>query len=59
MEFLEAMSSQVVPNLSSLIVPEVSAQENQVIMQPPSIEEVKEVMFSIPIDSSLGPDGFG
>lgn len=29
------------------------------IMQPPLIEEVKEVMFSIPIDSSPGPDGFG
>lgn len=28
-------------------------------MQLPSIQEVKEAMFSIPIDSSPGPDGFG
>lgn len=39
--------------------PEVTSQQNAALKQIPSTKEIRDVMSSIPIDSSLGPDGFG
>lgn len=37
----------------------VSEDENEGLCQDPRKEEVKEAVFSIPTQSSSGPDGFG
>ncbi|KAF5447204.1 hypothetical protein F2P56_032773 [Juglans regia] len=58
-EFLGQNSSHAFSNLSDLISPIITNEDNLTIGRDPSIEEVKDALFSIPIDSSLGPDGFG
>ncbi|KAF5442560.1 hypothetical protein F2P56_035204 [Juglans regia] len=37
---------------------EISEQENSSLCALPSIQDIKETVFSIPVDSSPGPDGF-
>ncbi|KAG2721076.1 hypothetical protein I3760_02G064700 [Carya illinoinensis] len=57
--FLQARASRVLPDLSHLVQNSIFEEENANLLQFPSIQEVKEAMFSIPVDSSPGPDGFG
>ena len=40
-------------------LPRVSLGNNEGLLALPSMEEVREVVFSISPDSALGPDGFG
>ncbi|KAG6702808.1 hypothetical protein I3842_07G054300 [Carya illinoinensis] len=58
-QFLGHNYSCVLPNLSELISPIVSNKDNLAIGRAPSLEEIKDALFTIPIDSSPGPDGFG
>ncbi|XP_042973037.1 uncharacterized protein LOC122304836 [Carya illinoinensis] len=46
-------------DLSNLVQNSILEKENANLLQLPSIQEVKEAMFSIPVDSSPGLDGFG
>ncbi|XP_035542978.1 uncharacterized protein LOC118346079, partial [Juglans regia] len=58
-DFLKAKATSSVPDLVGLISEEVSEEENQFFGSIPSVGEVKDALFSIPMDSSPGPDGFG
>ncbi|KAF5447225.1 hypothetical protein F2P56_032793 [Juglans regia] len=58
-DFLKAKATSSVPDLVGLISEEVSEEENQFFGSIPSVGEVKDALFSIPVDSSPGPDGFG
>ena len=40
-------------------LPRVSREDNESLLLLPSMEEVREVVFSIHTDSAAGPDGFG
>lgn len=42
----------------SFLGPSVSVEENKSLCAIPSMDEVKAALWSIPFDSSLGPDGF-
>ncbi|XP_042942688.1 uncharacterized protein LOC122276858 [Carya illinoinensis] len=57
--FLKAQVRRELPDLSYLVQNSILEEENDNLLQLPSIQEVKEAMFSIPVDSSPGPDGFG
>ncbi|XP_042954746.1 uncharacterized protein LOC122291174 [Carya illinoinensis] len=57
--FLAESHLSPAPDLTSLVEPVVSPAENLNILELPSIQEIKDVVFSIPIESSSGPDGFG
>ncbi|XP_042939346.1 uncharacterized protein LOC122274369 [Carya illinoinensis] len=50
---------RLAPDLTSLVDLVVSPAENLNILELPSIQEIKDAIFSIPIDSSPRPDGFG
>lgn len=52
--FLAASSSRVLADLSWLIFPIINAKENRALNK-----EVMDALFSIPINSSPGSDGFG
>ncbi|XP_042978955.1 uncharacterized protein LOC122309511 [Carya illinoinensis] len=47
------------PDLSDFVSPVIDAGENSSLCQDPSMEEIKNALFSIPIDSGLGLDSFG
>ncbi|XP_042964656.1 uncharacterized protein LOC122298876 [Carya illinoinensis] len=57
--FLQARNPRDLPDLSNLVQHSILEEENANLLQLPSIQEVKEAMFSIYVDSSPGPDGFG
>ncbi|XP_071902709.1 uncharacterized protein [Coffea arabica] len=40
-------------------LPSVSREDNESLLALPSLDEVRDVMFSISSDSAPGPDGFG
>ena len=40
-------------------LPSVSQEDNELMHRLPTLEELKEVVFSMPMDSASGPDGFG
>ncbi|XP_042987198.1 uncharacterized protein LOC122315388 [Carya illinoinensis] len=58
-QFLGYNSSRVLPNLSKLISPTISNEDNLAIGRAPTLEEIKDALFTIPIDSSPMPDDFG
>lgn len=41
-----------------LLEPAVTDRDNELLCAPPTIDEVKAALWSIPQDSSPGPDGF-
>ncbi|KAG2713795.1 hypothetical protein I3760_04G192000 [Carya illinoinensis] len=49
----------VLPDLSNLVQTVVTEEDNERLCQLPSIQDVRDVVFSIPVNSSLGLDGFG
>ncbi|KAG2712257.1 hypothetical protein I3760_04G116000 [Carya illinoinensis] len=57
--FLQARARRELPDLSYLVQNSILEEENDNLLQLPSIQEVKEAMFSISVDSNPGPDGFG
>ncbi|XP_042950164.1 uncharacterized protein LOC122282278 [Carya illinoinensis] len=59
MAFHQARPHRDLPDLSMYVHNSILEEENDCLLQLPSIQEVKEAMFSIPVDSSPGPDGFG
>ncbi|XP_040996793.1 uncharacterized protein LOC121242840 [Juglans microcarpa x Juglans regia] len=58
-KILGEYSSGELPNLGDFMFPVISDNENLMLCSIPSIEDIKAALFSIPIDSSLGLDGFG
>ncbi|KAF5478473.1 hypothetical protein F2P56_005031 [Juglans regia] len=57
--FLGVGGTRELPNLSDLISHVITEDENLALCRAPSLEDIKDALFSIPIDSSPGPDGFG
>ncbi|XP_042944788.1 uncharacterized protein LOC122278670 [Carya illinoinensis] len=57
--FLEALLSGDMPNLEGLVDKMVTEPDNADLCRVPSQQEIKEAVFSIPVDSSPGPDRFG
>ncbi|XP_035543586.1 uncharacterized protein LOC118347673 [Juglans regia] len=51
--------SRVLPELSDLISPVIDVEDCTCLGRIPSLDEVKEALSSIPINSSPRPDGFG
>ncbi|XP_035545570.1 uncharacterized protein LOC118348292 [Juglans regia] len=51
--------SRVLPDLSDLISPVINVEDCTCLCRTPSLDEVKEALSSIPINSSPGSDGFG
>ncbi|XP_042962740.1 uncharacterized protein LOC122297018 [Carya illinoinensis] len=47
------------PDLNTLIDKAISEEENLELLKSPSVEEIQQALFSIPTESSPGPDGFG
>ncbi|XP_042958231.1 uncharacterized protein LOC122293850 [Carya illinoinensis] len=58
-QFLGENSHCEFSSFQDLISPVITADENLMLCSSPSMDEIKDALFSIPIDSSLGPDGFG
>ncbi|KAF5470850.1 hypothetical protein F2P56_011338, partial [Juglans regia] len=58
-EFLGQSTSVVLPDLGDYVSNVISEDENLRLGSVPTEEEVKQAVFSIPIESSPGPDGFG
>ncbi|KAF5462644.1 hypothetical protein F2P56_018632 [Juglans regia] len=58
-EFLGQSSRVVLPELSDYVSIVISDDDNLRLCSVPTEEEVKQAVFSIPIESSPGPDGFG
>ncbi|XP_040994368.1 uncharacterized protein LOC121240914 [Juglans microcarpa x Juglans regia] len=56
--FMEARNSSSYPDLSLWVHKEISDSEHRRLYELSSIQDIKETMFSIPIDSSPGSDGF-
>ncbi|XP_042944790.1 uncharacterized protein LOC122278671 [Carya illinoinensis] len=57
--FLQVRPHRDLPDLSTYVQTTLLEEKNDSLLKLPSILEVKEAIFSIPIDSSPGPDGFG
>ncbi|XP_042980144.1 uncharacterized protein LOC122310314 [Carya illinoinensis] len=57
--FLEARIMGDMPNLEGLVDKVVTESDNEELCRVPSQQEIKEAVFSIPVDSSPGPDGYG
>ncbi|KAK0598052.1 hypothetical protein LWI29_031129 [Acer saccharum] len=57
--FLSESSEVETCDISGLIQRQISNDDNDFLCSIPTKEEVKRVVFSIPKDSSPGPDGFG
>ncbi|XP_042962753.1 uncharacterized protein LOC122297032 [Carya illinoinensis] len=57
--FLQARPHRNLLDLSAYVQITILEKENDSLLKLPSIQEVKEAMFSIPVDSNPGPDGFG
>ncbi|XP_035541522.1 uncharacterized protein LOC118344586 [Juglans regia] len=57
-QFLSESSDCDCPILGDLISPVISEEDNLMLCRTPSFDDIKEALFSIPIDSSPGPDGF-
>ncbi|TXG69366.1 hypothetical protein EZV62_004301 [Acer yangbiense] len=57
--FLSESSEVETCDISGLIQRQISNDDNDFLCSIPTEEEVKRAMFSIPKDSSPGPDGFG
>lgn len=58
-QFLAQKQVEEKPKLSSLVMKIILDDENVNLVQLPSIQMVKEAIFSISMDSSPGPDRFG
>ncbi|XP_035548696.1 uncharacterized protein LOC118349203 [Juglans regia] len=58
-EFLGQSSRVVLPELSDYVSIVISDDDNLRLCSVPTEEEVKQAVFSIPIESSPRPDGFG
>ncbi|XP_042964017.1 uncharacterized protein LOC122298309 [Carya illinoinensis] len=58
-QFLSENSIRDFPSLQDLISPVITTDENMRLCITPSIDDIKDALFSIPIDSSPGLDGFG
>ncbi|XP_035544570.1 uncharacterized protein LOC108988642 [Juglans regia] len=58
-EFLGHHNSCDMSDLNHLISPVISNEENLMLCKDHSIDDIKDALFSIPIDSSSGPNGFG
>ncbi|KAF5461902.1 hypothetical protein F2P56_017962 [Juglans regia] len=58
-DLLGQSSTSVLPDLNDLISPIITNEENLAIGRVPTIEDVKDALFTIPIESSPEPDGFG
>ncbi|XP_042962410.1 uncharacterized protein LOC122296672 [Carya illinoinensis] len=59
MDFLGQSNRVVLPDLGDLVSNLISDEDNLRLCTLPTEEEVKQAIFSIPIESSPGPDGFG
>ncbi|XP_041009467.1 uncharacterized protein LOC121253532 [Juglans microcarpa x Juglans regia] len=59
MDFLGQSTCVVLLDLSDLVANVISEDDNSRLCSLPTEEEVKQAVFNIPIESSLGPDGFG
>ncbi|XP_040990961.1 uncharacterized protein LOC121238187 [Juglans microcarpa x Juglans regia] len=57
--FLGQSATHVLPNLNDLVSPIITNKENLAIGRAPTIEDVKDALFTIPIESSLRLDTFG
>lgn len=57
--FLQASPHRDFLDLLMYVQNYVLEKENDCLLQLYSIQEVKEAMFFIPVDSSLGPNRFG
>ncbi|KAK1587186.1 hypothetical protein Q3G72_010418 [Acer saccharum] len=57
--FLSESSEVEACDISGLIQRQLSNDDNDFLCSIPTEEEVKRAVFSIPMDSSPGPDGFG
>ncbi|XP_042939531.1 uncharacterized protein LOC122274569 [Carya illinoinensis] len=57
--FLAHKQVGVLPDLSNLVQTVVIEEDNERLCQLPSIQDVRDAVFSIPVNSSPGPDGFG
>ncbi|XP_035542088.1 uncharacterized protein LOC118344796 [Juglans regia] len=51
--------SRVLPDLSDLVSPVINVEDCTCLCRTPSLDEVKEALSSIPINSSPGPASFG
>ncbi|XP_042950232.1 uncharacterized protein LOC122282338 [Carya illinoinensis] len=58
-DFLGQSNRVVLPDLGDLVSHVISDEDNLRFCSLPTEEEVKQAVFSIPIESSPGPDGFG
>ncbi|XP_042973032.1 uncharacterized protein LOC122304830 [Carya illinoinensis] len=57
--FLAHKQVGVLPDLSNLVQTVVIEEDNERLCQLPSIQDVRDAVFSIPINSSPRPNGFG
>lgn len=55
-DFLKPKPRSSLPNLSFIVEASIVEEENVIICRIPSLEEVKDSIFAIPIDNSLSPD---
>lgn len=57
--FLEASDRRALPSMEYLVQQVILQEENERLCSVPNSKEVFDALFSIPIDNSPGPDGFG
>lgn len=55
-DFLKSKQRSLLSNLSFVVEPAITEEDNLMICKVPSMDEVKNAIFSIPIDSNPGPD---
>lgn len=49
----------LLPDVGNLLPQVILNEDNFLLSSIPSEEEIKQAIFSIPMESSSGPDGFG
>lgn len=57
-EMLSASPTVMSSDEFDLVKPVISMEENEILSVVPSMNEVKNSLWSIPVDRSPGPDGF-